>query len=121
MALPFYLIEQRGIPGERLVEAEKPQTALNHIIDDSFTVRRVTDRELIDAAKRCEVEVAGAPKLEPEPALTNGQSCGEQRVDNPVDPDDSKPIVEPDPDDARDLRDDPAFPPGEDEFGKLDD
>mgnify|MGYP000846789746 CR=1 FL=1 len=111
--MPFYLIEQRGIPGERLVEAEKPQTALNHIIEDSFTVRRVTDRELVDAAKRCEIEVAGAPKVDPEPEPA--------RVDNPVDPDDSKPIVEPDPDAARDLRDDPAFPPGEDEFGKLDD
>jgi hypothetical protein len=111
--MPFYLIEQRGIPGERLVEAEKPQTALNHIIEDSFTVRRVTDRELVDAAKRCEIEVAGAPKVDPEPESA--------RVDNPVDPDDSKPIVEPDPDAARDLRDDPAFPPGEDEFGKLDD
>lgn len=118
--MPFYLIEQRGIPGERLVEAEKPQTALNHIIEDSFTVRRVTDRELIDAAKRCEVEVAGAPKVEPEPAMTNGQPAVE-RVQNDVDPDDYKPIVERDPDAARDLRDDPAFPAGEDEFGKLDD
>lgn len=119
--MPFYLIEQRGVPGERLVEAEKPQTALNHVIENAFTVRRVSDRDLIEAAKRCDIEVAGAPKVEPDPApvLTNGQPVVE-RVQNDVDPDDAKQIVEPDPDAARDKRDDPAFPPGEDEFGPLD-
>lgn len=114
--MPFYLIEQRGVPGRRLVEAEKPQTALNHVIEDAFTVKRVTDRELVDAAKELEIEVAGAPKVEPEPEQ-------EKRVDNPVDPDDTQPIVERDPDDARDDAQDKAmnaYPDGEDEFGKID-
>jgi len=122
--MPIYIVEQRGVPGKRLVEADKPQGAINHVISDAFTCRKVDGRELIDAFKECgDLEVAGGPILqpEPEPALTNGQPCGEQRVDNAVDPDDSKPIVEPDPDAARDLRAEPAFPPGEDEFGKLDD
>lgn len=121
--MPIYIVEQRGVPGKRLVEADKPQGAINHVISDAFTCRKVDGRELIDAFKECgDLEVAGGPILQPdqEPALTNGQPAVE-RVDNPVDPDDHKPIVEQDPDDARDRRDDPAFPPGEDEFGKLDD
>lgn len=114
--MPIYIVEQRGVPGKRLVEADKPQGAINHVISDAFTCRKVDGRELIDAFKECgDLEVAGGPILQPEAEPET------VRVDNPVDPDDSKPIVEPDPDDARDLRDDPAFPPGEDEFGKLDD
>lgn len=111
--MPIYIVEQRGVPGKRLVEADKPQGAINHVISDAFTCRKVDGRELIDAFKECgELEVAGGPIAQPEPESV--------RVDNDVDPDDSKVVVEPDPDDARDLRDDPALPPGEDEFGKLD-
>ena len=64
--MPFYLIEQKGVPGKRLVEAGKPATALEHVIGDSFTVTKVDGRALLDAAKECEVEVAGAPDPEPE-------------------------------------------------------
>ena len=123
--MPFYLIEQRGVPGKRLVEAEKPQGAINHVIADAFTCRKVDGRELLDAFKECgDAEVAGGPVVanDPPPVPAETENPVEvKRVDNPVDPEDTKPIVERDPDDARDMRDDPALPAGHDEFGPIDD
>ena len=116
---PFYVVEQRGVPGMRLVEAEKPQGAINHVIADAFTCRKVDGRELLDAFKKCgDAEVAGGPVVSNDPVPVPVE---EKRVDNPVDPEDTKPIVERDPDDARDMRDDPALPAGHDEFGPIDD
>ena len=114
--MPIYVVEQRGVPGKRLVEAEKPQGAINHVIADAFTCRKVDGRELLEAFKECgDLEVAGGPVATVEPE----EQPETVRVENDVDPDDSKPVVEKDPDDARDLRDDPAFPKGHDEFGPV--
>ncbi len=65
--MPIYLVEQKGIPGARLVDAEKPQGAINHVVDSLFTCKRVDGRQLLDVAKLYELETAGAPKEEPEP------------------------------------------------------
>ena len=64
----FYLVEQRGVPGARLIEAERPASAINHVVDDAFSAKRVDGRELLDAAKLYEVEVAGLSKTIPAPA-----------------------------------------------------
>jgi hypothetical protein len=56
--MPFYLVTQKGIPGGRLIESEKPQGALQHVIADQFEVKRVDGRELLDAAKQYEPESA---------------------------------------------------------------
>lgn len=65
----FYLVEQRGVPGARLIEAERPASAINHVIDGAFSAKRVDGRELLDAAKLYEVEIAGA-KPDPSPAVS---------------------------------------------------
>lgn len=72
----FYLIEQRGVPGARLIEAERPAGAINHVVDGAFTAKRVDGRELLDAAKLYEVEIAGVkagplPSQDPEIVLAN--------------------------------------------------
>ncbi len=99
--MPFYVVEQRGVPGKRLVEADKPASALNHVIADSFTCKKVDGRELLDAAKECVVEIAGGPKEEPEEQKT-------EPVYNNVDPEDRKVVEERDPDRLRDDLNDPA-------------
>lgn len=86
--MPFYLVEQKGVPGARLVEAEKPAGAINHVIGSTFTAKRLQDRDLIDAARTYDVEVAGAPVLEPEePKMTNGGNPGEPSSGDGLDPD----------------------------------
>jgi len=57
------------VPGARLIEAERPASAINHVIDGAFSAKRVDGRELLDAAKLYEVEVAGA-KGDPSPAAS---------------------------------------------------
>ncbi len=64
--MPFYIITLKGVPGFRLVEADKPQQARDHVIADMIEVKRVENRELIDAAKQVEPEVAGLPQAHPE-------------------------------------------------------
>lgn len=74
----FYLVEQRGVPGARLVEAERPASAINHVIDGAFSAKRVDGRELLDAAKDYEVEVAGA---KPDPTPAASAQAGAQDAD----------------------------------------
>ena len=103
--MPFYLIEQRGVPGDRLVEAARKDSALKHVIEDAFTVTEVDGRALLDAAKRCEIEIAGVkPAAEPEPEILPGGG----RVDG---------VGAPDPDAQRDDAQDRAM--NEDEFGPI--
>lgn len=66
----FYLVEQRGVPGARLVEAERPASAINHVIDGAFSAKRVDGRELLDASKLYEVEIAGVKPADPSPAVS---------------------------------------------------
>ena len=66
--MPFYLVKDKESGAKRLVEADKPQGALNHVIGTRFDCDRVDGRELLDAAKECEVEVAGGPLPEPDEA-----------------------------------------------------
>lgn len=109
--MPIYLVEQRGVPGGRLVEATKPASAIEHVVQDCFICKRIDGRDLIEAARKYELEVAGAPKEAPEPdADDSAADAAWVRVHNDVDPDDTKPVAEPDPDALRDLRDDPAAP-----------
>ncbi|WP_375188468.1 hypothetical protein [Sphingobium yanoikuyae] len=72
--MPFYLVEQKGVPGVRFVEADKPATAINHVVGDSFSCTRVDGRDLVNAARQYECELAGGPKAspEPEPEKLNG-------------------------------------------------
>jgi len=72
---PFYTVEQTGVPGVRLVEADKPAQALHHVIEDTFTVKKVDGAELLAAAKQAEPEVAGkAKKADPaEPQSGEGE------------------------------------------------
>lgn len=65
--MPFYKIEQRGVPGLRLVEADTPAQARNHVVNGAFTTTKVDGRELIDAAKEHPIEIAGE-KEEEKPA-----------------------------------------------------
>lgn len=59
---PFYVVEQNGVPGKRLVEADKPAGALNHVVENQFEVKRVDGRDLIDAWQECGgAERAGGP------------------------------------------------------------
>lgn len=67
----FYIVEQRGVPGARLIEAERPASAINHVTEGAFTVKRVDGRDLLDAAKLYEVEVAGVKPTPAEPAAAN--------------------------------------------------
>ena len=69
----FYLIEQRGVPGARLVEADTPAKAKGHVVDGAFTVTRLEGRALIEAAKEHEVEIAGVTP----PAQTGDDSTGD--------------------------------------------
>ena len=65
--MPFYLVTQKGVPGGRLVEAEKPGQALQYVIGTQFDTRRVDGRELLDAAKLYEPESAtAAPEEKPD-------------------------------------------------------
>lgn len=57
------------MPGARLIEAERPASAVNHVVDGAFSAKRVEGRELLDAAKLYEVEIAGA-KPDPTPAVS---------------------------------------------------
>jgi|JI10StandDraft_1071094.scaffolds.fasta_scaffold599618_1 hypothetical protein len=61
--MPFYTVEQKGVPGKRLIEAEKPAGAVNHVVEDQFIVKRVDGRELLDAWQECggQAERAGGP------------------------------------------------------------
>lgn len=80
----FYFVEQRGVPGARLIEAERPASAINHVVDGAFSAKRVDGRELIDASKLYEVEVAGV-KPDPAPAasaLPAGGADGNQQGDD---------------------------------------
>lgn len=64
--MPFYKVEQRGVPGLRLVEADTPAQARNHVVNGAFTTTKVEGRDLIDAAKEHTIEIAGEkPKDEP--------------------------------------------------------
>lgn len=72
---PFYVVEQNGVPGKRLVEADKPAGALNHVVENQFEVKRVDGRDLIDAWQECGgAERAGGPLPEPEPKENEGNS-----------------------------------------------
>lgn len=73
--MPFYIVEQKGVPGKRLVEADKPAGALNHVVENQFEVKRVDGRDLIDAWQECGgAERAGGPLPEPEPKENEGNS-----------------------------------------------
>ena len=78
--MPFYLVEQKGVPGARLVEADKPAGALNHVIEDTFDVKRVDGRELLEAAKQYEAEVAGVKPKEPDDSEDEGSEGEEPRI-----------------------------------------
>jgi hypothetical protein len=83
--MPFYLVEQKGVPGARLIEADKPAGAINHVVGDTFSAKRVEGRELLDAAKNYDVEVAGDNKPsepKPEPPI-----LAAARGDEQADPD----------------------------------
>ena len=83
--MPFYIVKQAGVEGQRLVEADKPAGALNHVIGDSFTATKVDGRELIDAAEAAKdteygVEIAGVTKPAEngsEPAGSEGEPSGD--------------------------------------------
>lgn len=68
--MPFYKVEQKGVPGIRLVEAPRADSALKHVVEDAFEVTQVDGRALLDAAKAVNnnIEIAGAPREAPEPA-----------------------------------------------------
>lgn len=85
--MPFYVVEQKGVPGKRLVEADKPASALSHVVQGSFTITKVDGRELLDAVMndKCVVEVAGGPK-EPDPEPAADPATDPAPVDPPVDP-----------------------------------
>lgn len=81
--MPFYIITLKGVPGFRLVEADKPQQARDHVIADMIEVKRVENRELIDAAKQVEPEVAGLPQAhtEKQEGPEAGNAGGSEGVD----------------------------------------
>lgn len=54
--MPFYLVTQKGVPGGRLVEADKPGQALQFVIAQTFDAKRVDGRELLEAAREYEPE-----------------------------------------------------------------
>lgn len=68
--MPIYLVTQKGVPGERLVEADKPQQALNYVIGSSFETKRIDGRELVDKAKTIDIEVAGVDEAATQEAAT---------------------------------------------------
>lgn len=76
--MPIYLVEQKGVPGARLIEAEKPAGAINHVIDSSFTAKRLDGRELLDAAKLYDLEVAGVKPADPPPPAGNEEEHQQQ-------------------------------------------
>lgn len=101
--MPFYTVEQKGVPGIRLVEAPRADSALKHVVEDAFTVVQVDGRALLDAAKAVNnnIEIAGAPResVEPPkgPADASGGSPGVDLNDEPrVDPEQAEVIEEDD-------------------------
>lgn len=95
--MPFYVVEQKGVPGKRLVEADKPAGALNHVVENQFDVKRVDGRELIDAWQECGgAERAGGPLPEPEEKSDGdeNQSSDEQDGNQPAsNGDDDNPVT----------------------------
>ncbi len=88
--MPFYTVEQKGVPGKRLIEAEKPAGAVNHVVEDQFIVKRVDGRELLDAWQECggQAERAGGPVPDPgTPKNNDGEEPEKEPSSNENDPD----------------------------------